>query len=138
MKPSTTALICFTLFSLFGCTHLSDANRLYSSSTEASLNNDGFERLLNRVADDWNRGDARAAADCFTPDAVYIEPPDRQLYEGRQALFEFFGGEEGRTSPMTIALYCNMSRYLKELTATTNTRSTQNQAGAENAKVRSG
>jgi hypothetical protein len=30
-------------------------------------------------------------------DAVYSEPPDRQLYRGRAELFDFFGGNE--TSP---------------------------------------
>lgn len=53
-----------------------------------------FRRLLQRVADAWNAGDARRAAECFAEDAVYSEPPDRQLYRGRAELFEFFGGHE--------------------------------------------
>ena len=61
-----------------------------------------FESLLNGVSDGWNSNNARAAADCFTLDAVYTEPPDRQLYQGRQELFEFFGGEEGRNEPMNM------------------------------------
>ena len=55
-----------------------------------------FERLLERLRDAWNRGDAREAADCFAEDAVSIEPPDRQLYRGRAELYRFFGGESGR------------------------------------------
>lgn len=50
-----------------------------------------FRRLLRTVADGWNEGDARMAADCFTEDAVYVEPPDRQRHVGRQQLAEFFG-----------------------------------------------
>jgi hypothetical protein len=50
-----------------------------------------FRRLLRTVADGWNAGDARMAADCFTEDAVYVEPPDRQWYMGRQQLPDFFG-----------------------------------------------
>lgn len=60
----------------------------------------GFSALLHTVAKSWESNDARSAADCFTEDAVYIEPPDRQLYRGREALFQFFGGKEGHASPM--------------------------------------
>ncbi len=58
----------------------------------------GFEALLGRLADGWNRGDAAHAADQFTPDAIYTEPPGRQVYRGRAELFRFFGGAEGRPS----------------------------------------
>ena len=61
-----------------------------------------FERLLERLRDAWNRGDAREAADCFAEDAVYIEPPDRQLYRGREELYRFFGGESGRPGAMSM------------------------------------
>ena len=61
-----------------------------------------FVRLLNRVAEGWNRGDAATAAACFTEDAIYIEPPDQQLYRGRAELYEFFGGAEGRPNPMEM------------------------------------
>ncbi len=53
---------------------------------------------MERVAAGWNEGDARAAADCFTDDAIYSEPPGRQLYEGREALYEFFGRRGPATS----------------------------------------
>src|SRR4029434_8709595 len=51
-----------------------------------------FERLMQLVAEGWNKGDARKAADCFTENAIYSEPPDKQLYKGRAELFKFFGG----------------------------------------------
>lgn len=50
-----------------------------------------FRRLLQTVADGWNAGDAHLAAECFTEDAVYVEPPDRQRYVGRRQLADFFG-----------------------------------------------
>jgi len=50
-----------------------------------------FRQLLQTVADGWSAGDARLAADRFTEDAVYVEPPDRQRYSGRQQLADFFG-----------------------------------------------
>ena len=55
-----------------------------------------FEILMQALADGWNQGNAQKAADCFTENAVYSEPPDKQLYRGRAALFKFFGGNEGR------------------------------------------
>jgi ketosteroid isomerase-like protein len=55
---------------------------------------EGFRRLLRKVAEAWNEGDTASALACFAEDAKYTEPPDTQHYEGRQALHEFFGGED--------------------------------------------
>jgi uncharacterized protein (TIGR02246 family) len=62
-----------------------------------------FAALLRRVADGWNLGDPRAAADCFTVDAVYVEPPDTQRHVGRDNLAAFFHGDgpEPRRMSMT-------------------------------------
>lgn len=61
-----------------------------------------FTELLQRLADSWNKGEARQAAECFTEDALYTEPPDKQYYAGRYALYEFFGGDEGRAGQMNM------------------------------------
>jgi hypothetical protein len=61
-----------------------------------------FERLMQTIADGWNEGDARKASDCFSIDAIYVEPPEKQLYHGRNALFEFFGGGHGTDIPMKM------------------------------------
>lgn len=61
-----------------------------------------FRVLLNKLARGWNEGNARMAADCFTENAIYSEPPDKQLYKGREALFGFFGGAEGRAESMDM------------------------------------
>ena len=61
-----------------------------------------FERLMQTIADGWNEGDARVAADCFSEDAIYVEPPDKQLYRGREELYEFFGGNHGREISMKM------------------------------------
>ena len=58
---------------------------------------------MHTIADGWNEGDARKSADCFCEDAVYIEPPDRQVYHGRNELYEFFGGDKGTEIPMHMA-----------------------------------
>ena len=55
---------------------------------------EGFRQLLRTVAEAWNEGDTPTALACFAEDARYTEPPDTQHYEGRQALYEFFGGED--------------------------------------------
>ena len=61
-----------------------------------------FRAVMNTLARAWSEGDARRAADCFTEDAVYIEPPDKQIYRGREALYRFFGGDAGRPGQMTM------------------------------------
>ena len=49
-----------------------------------------FRATLDSVAAGWNSNRPELAASCFTEAAVYLEPPDRQLYRGRPALREFF------------------------------------------------
>jgi hypothetical protein len=61
-----------------------------------------FESLMQTLAQGWNQGNAQKAADCFTENAIYSEPPDKQLYRGRAALFKFFGGNEGRKGAMKM------------------------------------
>ena len=73
-----------------------------SQACAQKIDRGAFEQLLKTLAAGWNEGNARKAADCFTVDAVYSEPPDKQLYRGREALFKFFGGEEGRKSGMKM------------------------------------
>ena len=59
-----------------------------------------FNQVLQIIADGWNEGNASKAANCFSADAIYIEPPDKQVYHGREALYDFFGGDEGTDLPM--------------------------------------
>jgi lysophospholipase L1-like esterase len=61
-----------------------------------------FQELLQFVARAWNIGNARLAADCFSADALYSAPPGPRIRRGRDALFEFFGGEKGRPKPMRM------------------------------------
>jgi hypothetical protein len=61
-----------------------------------------FEQLMQTVSQGWNEGNARKAADCFSEDAIYVEPPDKQLYHGRAELYEFFGGDAGPDIPMKM------------------------------------
>lgn len=61
-----------------------------------------FTEFLQQLADGWNPGNAQQAANCFTDDAIYTEPPDKQYYAGRDALYQFFGGANGRAGEMNM------------------------------------
>lgn len=61
-----------------------------------------FHQLMQTIADGWNTGDARKAAVCYTEDARYSEPPEKQVYSGRSALYAFFGGDEKPDPPMCM------------------------------------
>ena len=61
-----------------------------------------FQELMQTVAAGWNEGNARKASDCFSEDAIYMEPPEKQLYRGRAQLYEFFGGDAGTDMPMKM------------------------------------
>lgn len=67
-----------------------------------------FVELLHRLAEHWNAGNARLAAECFTPDAIYVEPPQKQVHIGREALFTFFGGSAGRPGAMSMQWHRTM------------------------------
>ena len=58
-----------------------------------------FIKLMERVSRGWNEGNAKMAADCFSKDAQYSAPPSSPR-SGRQSLFEYFGGAQGRELPM--------------------------------------
>ena len=78
---------------------LSDA---FTDPNSGPITAEQFERLMQTIADGWNTGDARKAADCYTEDAQYCEPPDKQVYMGRPALFTFFGGDENPPPSMSM------------------------------------
>lgn len=61
-----------------------------------------FKKLMQLIADAWNEGNAKKASDCFTDDATYIEPPNKQFFQGRDQLFKYFGGDSGRPKQMKM------------------------------------
>lgn len=61
-----------------------------------------FERIMQTIGKGWNDGNARKSAECFSVDAVYVEPPDKQVHHGRAELYEFFGGDKGTDIPMKM------------------------------------
>ncbi|MFC5408581.1 nuclear transport factor 2 family protein [Larkinella bovis] len=61
-----------------------------------------FMRLMQTVAAGLNENNGRKAADCFALDAIYSEPPNKQIYRGRDRIFEFFGGWKGRPNVMQM------------------------------------
>lgn len=69
---------------------------------ESRITAEGFRTLMRTVSDGWNEGNARKAADCFTKDAVYSEPPRKQFHRGRAQLYEFFGGAQKPDPPMRM------------------------------------
>jgi len=46
--------------------------------------------LLERLATAWSTQDTGLALSCFTEDAVYMEPPDIQIYVGHEQLRPYF------------------------------------------------
>lgn len=49
-----------------------------------------FADLMNQLAAAWASPDADLAAECFTDDAIYMEPPDQQLFVGREQIAAYF------------------------------------------------
>lgn len=49
-----------------------------------------FRALMDRLARGWSTQDTELALSCFTEHAVYMEPPDVQLYVGHPELRPYF------------------------------------------------
>jgi ketosteroid isomerase-like protein len=49
-----------------------------------------FERLVSDVAEGWATGDVDRALSAFASDAVYMEPPEEQLFRGHGELRPYF------------------------------------------------
>ena len=62
----------------------------------------GFQSIMQTVAEAWISGDAGKAASCFAEDAIYSAPPSSG-HHGRKELYEYFGGKQGRPSPMHMS-----------------------------------
>jgi hypothetical protein len=65
----------------------------------ADLGSASFRALLDTVAAGWNLNRAELAASCFTERALYLDPPNRQLYRGRAALRDFFAASIAPARP---------------------------------------
>ena len=57
-----------------------------------------FRALLDEVSRSWSVPDVEAALECFTDDAVYMQPPDGQLYHGVAELRLLLNGMKPGTS----------------------------------------
>ena len=89
-------LVAAVLFVITGC------GSLRTSAPPGRLDQAGFQKLMGTLTEGWNTNNARQAADCFTEDAMFSSPPNPEIRKGRQAMFEFFGGEKGRPKPMSL------------------------------------
>jgi SnoaL-like domain len=61
-----------------------------------------YKRLMKQLAEAWNTNDARRAVELFADSAVYSAPPEGRVRRGRDELFQFFGGPNGRPRPMRM------------------------------------
>lgn len=53
---------------------------------------------MQQLARAWSEQNTHMALDCFTEDAVYIEPPDIQFYQGHEQLRPYFAALQPGTS----------------------------------------
>ena len=101
---TTLKLVCavaliFVALSTYG---IWSAARQLRENTRKPFTPAEFRNHMRQLADAWNKGDARAAADLFAEDALYSSPPNSKSHEGRKELFEWFGGAHGRPKPMQM------------------------------------
>ena len=78
-----------------------DSSQASCFSTQRTTLKD-FQSIMQTVAGAWNSGDAGKAASCFAEDAIYSAPPSSGRL-GRKELYEYFGGKQGRPSPMHMS-----------------------------------
>jgi hypothetical protein len=68
---------------------------LVAMSATGRSNEQQFRELMQTVAAGWNEGNPAKAANCFTEDAVYMGPPDKQCTLGALRYLSFSGVPKG-------------------------------------------
>jgi hypothetical protein len=76
-----------------------DQSITHNCTPAGEITGERFISVMQTIAQAWNNGDAGLAASCFSEDAVYAAPPSAG-HQGRNALYEYFGGRQGRELPM--------------------------------------
>lgn len=69
--------------------------------TREQLSSQDFASVMHTIQDAWSQGNARQAAGCFTENAIYSSPPSH-AHQGRENLYQHFGGAKGPAVPMKI------------------------------------
>lgn len=64
---------------------------LSCDSRENTLSESEFKALMNTLASSWTLQNTENAVACFTENAVYMQPPDKQFYTGHEQLRLYFG-----------------------------------------------
>ncbi len=110
-----TLCILLLLLSAAGCTRRASAAR---ETPERRLNATGFHQLLGEVAQGWQQGDVPRALAAFDCGAVYLQPPDQQLYVGHAQLRPYFAAvaQGTRMQWHTVAFDSATQRGLAEFT----------------------
>lgn len=81
-----------------GAVFLAGCSRETAGPHSGELSEDELRSLLQALARAWEEQDTEAAVAAFTEDAVYMEPPDVQLFAGREQLRSYFGAVEPGTT----------------------------------------
>jgi ketosteroid isomerase-like protein len=55
------------------------------------LDHKSYAALMQQLAVAWSTQDTESGLACFTEDAIYMEPPDLQLFLGHEQLRPYFG-----------------------------------------------
>ena len=76
------------------------------------INESDFRELMNRLADGWSRQNTEQALSCFTENAVYMEPPNIQFYEGHIQLRPYFAALKPGTFIRFRNLWFDESRQI--------------------------
>lgn len=80
-------LISFSTMILTSCKH-----------QKAAFDEKDFTDLMQQLAHAWTTQNTDLALSCFTVDAIYIQPPDEQFYEGHEHLRPLFAAIKEGTS----------------------------------------
>jgi ketosteroid isomerase-like protein len=80
--------------------------------TRDGIKESAFRELMNRLADGWSRQDTEQALSCFTENAVYMEPPNIQFYEGHIQLRPYFAALKPGTFMRFHNLWFDESRQV--------------------------
>ena len=57
---------------------------------ENGVSEEEFRKLMKNITNGWSTQNTQLALNCFTENAIYIQPPDIQFYQGHSQLKPYF------------------------------------------------
>ncbi|ESA38722.1 hypothetical protein N836_30865 [Leptolyngbya sp. Heron Island J] len=76
---------------------------MYASSSVQKISTVEFRQLADKISAGWSEGNAKKAASAFSEDVVFFETVDNLKFSGREAIYQYSGGDDSSSVDMNMS-----------------------------------